>query len=160
MTTTSQRACLTALIGAAGLLAGCGGGSENPAPVESTVPDEERTAVDDDTAAVDATPDCPVIDSRDWTARIEGDVLRVSGEIDLPTPGYAVSWKEGPADRRMPPAQHLLLELAAPEGMVAQVIDTVSVEYEGAATYPEYRSILVRCGDQVLAAIVDIEHSD
>jgi len=50
-----------------------------------------------------------------------------------------------------------LLELLPPEGMVAQMIDTVTVDYEGAATYPEYRSILVRCGDQVLAAIVDIE---
>jgi hypothetical protein len=105
---------------------------------------------------------CPVIESRNWSARVTSGPagerrLHVAGEIDLPTPGFTADFSEGPADRRMPPAQHLLLELREPVGMTAQVVTSMTVEYEGDAIYPEYRAILVRCGDIVLASITDIE---
>jgi hypothetical protein len=142
---------------AAVLLAAC-------APIEDTATAAvDPAAAPDDTAAetaLDSESNCPVLDSRSWTARVSGGTLAVSGEIDLPTPGYAVTLKEGPADRAMPPAQHLLLELTPPDGMVTQVVTTVAVRYEGGAAYPEYRAIIVQCGNQVLAAITEVEADD
>jgi hypothetical protein len=142
---------------AAILLAAC-------APVEDTATAAaDPVAAPDDTAtetALDSESTCPVIESRNWSAHVSGATLAVSGEIDLPTPGYTVTLKEGPADRAMPPAQHLLLELTPPDGMVTQVVTTVAVRYEGSAVYPEYRAIIVQCNNQVLAAITEVATDD
>ncbi len=167
------------LAGAFLVLAACNGeppaGDPEPAPdaaMDASPAETAETARTAEPAAgeaateglLDSGTDCPVLESRNWSARIEGGGdtrrLQVSGEIDLPTPGYSASWSEGPADRRMPPAQHLLLELTAPTEMVAQVVTRLPVEYEGVATYAEYRAILVRCGSVVLASITDIEVPD
>jgi hypothetical protein len=36
----------------------------------------------------------------------------------------------------------------------------VAVRYEGSAAYPKYRAIIVQCGNQVLAAITEVEADD
>ena len=153
---------LTAMAAAA-LLAGCAPGDD--ATTAAAVPD---AAVTDAAAEAGAMPDsnCPVIESRDWIASVSAGTasssarLLVTGDIDLPTPGYTVTLTEGPADRRMPPAQHLLLELTPPDGMVSQVVTTVAVRYEGVAAYPEYRAILVQCENRVLATITEVDSAD
>ena len=105
---------------------------------------------------------CPALASRNWRASLDampgggGTRLTISGEVDLPTPGYTASWTEGPADRAMPPSQRFWLALTPPYGMVAQVVTPTTVKYEGKATYPAYRSIVVICGDKALATIADI----
>jgi len=106
---------------------------------------------------------CAAIESRDWTAwinRMPGPgarpALHVSGEIDLPTPGFAVTLREGPADRSAVPTQQLILDLAAPNAMVAQVITTQTVRYEGRAIAERYRAIVITCAGQRLAEITDI----
>ena len=103
---------------------------------------------------------CPVVESRDWSAWIDAEPgpgaeprLIVTGEIDLPSPGYRSQWSIGIADRRLPPAQHLNLALTPPQGIVAQVITTEKLRFEAKAAYPEYRAIIVRCGDTALATI-------
>ena len=148
---------------AAALLAACAPGDD--VTTAAAVPDAAVTDAAEETGAM-PEPTCPVIESRDWIARVSagtagsGARLLVTGELDLPTPGYTVTLKEGPADRRMPPAQHLLLELTPPDGMVSQVVTTVAVRYEGVAAYAEYRAILVQCHNRVLATITEIEHAD
>lgn len=108
------------------------------------------------------TADCPVIDSRDWAAWIDAEPgpdapsLHIRGIVDLPTPGYGHRWRVGLADRALPPGQHMHLDFTTPDGMVAQVITSTEVAYEGEATYPEYRMILVKCGGDVLAEITDV----
>ena len=49
-------------------------------------------------------------DSRNWQATIDRmpgpgaqAMLHITGEIDMPTPGYSVELAQGPADRMMPP---------------------------------------------------------
>ena len=153
---------------ALGTSAGCDAGpADDPtgsaAEDDAVVPEESPTG--GAAGKAELAPgggNCPVIESRNWSARVTRGAagerrLHVAGEIDLPTAGYTADWSEGPADRRMPPAKHLILELAEPDGMAAQVITSMAVEYEGDAIYPEYRAILVRCGDVVLASITDIE---
>ena len=82
--------------------------------------------------------------------------LHISGEIDLPTPGYTVTLTEGISDRAMPPSQRFRLALTKPGGMVAQVVTPAPVKYQGLASSPAYRTILILCGDRLLAAISDI----
>ena len=105
---------------------------------------------------------CPVIDSSSWTAWVDAEpgpdapTLHVRGTVVLPTPGYDYAWRVGIADRALPPGQHMHLEFTPPDGPVAQVITTADVAYAGEAAYPEYRAIIIRCGDEKLAEIPDV----
>ncbi len=121
----------------------------------------DNAVAEQDQAAGGASP-CPVISSSDWRAWIDaepggdGPKLYITGAAEMPTPGYAYSWRVGAADRMNPPGQHMHLDFTAPDGMVAQVITPMSVRYEGDAAYPEYRKIVVHCGDDTLAEIDDV----
>ncbi|MFC2952070.1 hypothetical protein ACFOOP_09020 [Marinicaulis aureus] len=104
--------------------------------------------------------DCPVIESRNWSAWVNAMpgpdaklTLHVTGDVDLPTPGYEVSWREGMADRSATPVQRLMLTLTPPEGMVTQVITTETVTYEGPALTKTYGGVIVMCGGAPLATI-------
>lgn len=138
-----------ALIAAACTLASC-----------ATAPSEAETGP----APVYEFSECPVIDSRGWTAYINAmpgpgakPTLHISGEVDLPTPGFKVELIAGPADRMMPPGQRFSLAATKPEGMVAQVVTPTAVRYSGPPTYEKYRSITIGCGGKVLAHIENIQ---
>jgi hypothetical protein len=110
-----------------------------------------------------AAPGCPVIDSRNWHAWVDAmpgpgaqRTLNISGEVDLPTPGYTVSLHAGPMDRMMPPGQRFELELAAPDGMVAQVVTTTPVKYREPTPHARYRSVTILCGGKPLATMPDV----
>ncbi|GJL92368.1 hypothetical protein [Hyphococcus sp.] len=113
-----------------------------------------------DTAEV---ADCPVIDSRNWHAWVDAmpgpdskPILHVSGEVDMPTPGYSFDWRDGAADRSATPVQRLMLTVTPPDAMTTQVITSEQVKYEGAAIAKMYRGILVICGGRVLADLPDV----
>ncbi len=104
--------------------------------------------------------DCPVIESRNWSAWVNAMpgpdaklTLHVTGDVDLPTPGYEISWREGMADRSATPVQRLMLTLTPPDGMVTQVITTTPVSYEGPALTKTYGGVIVMCGGAPLATI-------
>lgn len=125
----------------------------SPPAAEGPVPEPGREVVN-----------CPVIESRGWTAWINAmpgpdavRTLHISGEVDLPTPGYTVELVPGPADRMMPPGQRFSLVAKASPGMAAQVVTPTPVKYAGKATYPAYREIIIGCGGKVLARIDRIE---
>jgi len=132
------------------VMAGC---IPPPAPEEAQAP----------APVAGPTTNCPVLASRKWTAWLEpagkGRKLTISGEVDLPTSGFNAILEEGPADRMMPPSQRFTLVLTPPGGMTAQVVTPTMVRYEGKATYSAYRSILIRCGDTVLATITQVPSS-
>lgn len=107
---------------------------------------------------------CAVIESSDWAAWINAmpgpgatRTLHVTGRITLPTPGYAVTVREGPADRSAVPVQQLILELTPPSGMVSQVLFTQEVAYQGPAIAQQYRAVRVMCAGAQLAEITDIQ---
>lgn len=125
-----------------------------PSPIDGGTPPEPGREV----------VECPVIESRGWTAWIDAlpgpdavRTLHISGEVDLPTPGYTVELVPGPADRMMPPGQRFSLVARASPGMAAQVVTPTPARYEGKATYPSYREIIIGCGGRVLARIDRIE---
>ena len=104
---------------------------------------------------------CPVLKTRNWHAWIDrlGEKesrLNIRGEVDLPTPGYQVEWQPGILDRRQPPAQRLTLSLVPPEGMVIQVITPTKVNFTMPTSILEYRSVMIYCGDKLLAEIPDV----
>ena len=115
------------------------------------------------TGEMNETASCPVLDSRNWSAWVNAMpgpdaklTLHVTGEIDLPTPGYEVSWEEGMADRSMTPVQRLILTATPPDGMVAQVVTAETVAYEGPALVKTYKGVIVMCGGEPLAEINDV----
>lgn len=109
--------------------------------------------------------ECPVIASRDWSARIDAEQdpdeprLIVRGVIDLPTPGWGALLRETFADRAMPPGVHFTIDFTEPDGMVAQVVTPRHITHVSKAYAHGYRSITVHCGDEVLAEIFDIPGS-
>ena len=136
------------------VLAGC----DKPAPAaDPATPTEEEVAMPESAAA------CPVLDSRDWTAWVNAmpgpdasATLIVEGVVDMPTPGFTFTWEAGMADRSAIPVQRLHLSAAPPDGMVAQVVTSESVRYEGPAIAKQYRGVTVMCGDAVIAEITDV----
>jgi hypothetical protein len=126
---------LVALAASVGCDAGpVDGRSGSAAEDDAVLPGESPTGGAGEAGLTPGGGNCPVIESRNWSARVTPGPagarrLHVAGEIDLPTAGYTADWSEGPADRRMPPAQHLILELAEPDGMAAEVITSMAVEY-------------------------------
>lgn len=106
---------------------------------------------------------CPVLADRNWHAWIDRmpgpgatPTLNISGEVDLPTPGYAVLLEEGPADRAMPPGLHFTLEARPPGGMTTQVVTKTAVRYREPTPYPRIRQIVIACGDRTLVTIPDV----
>lgn len=122
------------------------------------------TSIDKPAVAPPSVSDaCPVVGSSNWQAWLEPSagpiplrMLHISGEVNLPTPGYAVTLEAGPADRAMPPSQRFRLKATPPNGMVTQVVTPTRVTFHEAATYPAYRSIVILCGQRVLASINEV----
>lgn len=134
-------------------LAACGqtNATTDPTPAPTPVVEAPNTSA------------CAVIANRNWTAHINAmpgpnaqRTLIVSGEVDLPTPGYTVTIDLGPADRSAIPVQQLIVNTTAPTGIVAQVVTPTPVRYEGAAIAQQYRAVRIMCGGQQLAEITDI----
>lgn len=146
------RACFTSAISAA-VLAAC---AVMPTGAFAGVyePVEE--------AAMSETAGCPVLESTNWMAWLDMQPgsepsLNVSGQVVLPTPGYGITAQVGPLDRRLPPAQRVVLEFAAPDGMVAQVLTTEDVQVSFPALAASYRAVIIVCGDETLAEITEID---
>lgn len=107
---------------------------------------------------------CPVLGSQDWRAwlnKMPGDTssqLHLSGEIELPSPGYTVSVRVGPLDRMRPPTQIMVLEIEPPAGPAAAVMTSRTVTYAGPALVAKYAGIRVVCGSDPIASIDTVEN--
>ncbi|QGZ94763.1 hypothetical protein [Terricaulis silvestris] len=134
-------------------LAACGQTNATTDPITAPAP----------VAEAPAASSCAVIANRNWTAHVNAmpgpgaqRTLIVTGEVDLPTPGYAATLDLGPADRSAIPVQQLIVTSTAPSGIVAQVVTPTPVRYEGPAIAQQYRAVRIMCGGQQLAEITDI----
>lgn len=101
---------------------------------------------------------CVAMNSRNWLAWIDRPEnkeqrLNISGEVDLPTPGYTVTWKPDILDRSQPPTQNLSISFTPSDGIVIQVVTPTKVSFTIPSEILEYRSVKVYCGDQILADI-------
>ncbi len=104
---------------------------------------------------------CPVLDSRNWSAFTtpdgDGHALTIEGEVDMPAPRYALSWREGPADRAMPPGLRVHLDATPPDGAVMQVVSPTPVTWTLSGANAEYRVVYVLCGGESIAEIADVK---
>jgi hypothetical protein len=80
-------------------------------------------------------------------------MLAVTGEVDLPTPGYTVTLDLGPADRSAVPTQQLIVNATAPTGIVPQVVTPYPVNYSGQAIAEQYTAVRIMCGTQQLTEL-------
>jgi hypothetical protein len=108
----------------------------------------------------DAQIACPILDARSWKAWTagagDGHALMIEGEIDLPTPGYAIMWRAGAADRAMPPGLRVHLDAVAPADLVMQVVTPTPVSWSMDRANERYRVIYVLCGDETIAEIENV----
>ena len=126
---------------------------------------EEQQNIDHASVKTTDNSVCPVLESRNWHAWIDRATeneprLNISGEVDLPTPGYKVEIIPGILDRRQPPAQRFSLSFTPPNGIVAQVITSTQVSYTMPKSFLEYRSIMIYCGEKLLVEIPDVTQQE
>lgn len=130
--------------------------AEPAPPIEATVPAADAVVAE----AEDTSIACPVLDSRNWKASTapagDGHALTIEGEIDLPTPGYALVWRAGIADRAMPPGLRVHLDPVPPADLVMQVVTPTPVSWSMDRANAQYRVIYVLCGDETIAEIADV----
>ena len=130
---------------------------------QANIPEEQNTT--EELTQPEDTTSCSVMESRNWHAWIDlvaedEPRLNISGEVDLPTPGYKVEWQPGILDRRNPPAQRISISLIPPEGIVTQVITPTEVSFTMRSPILKYRSVAIYCGDNLLADIPDVMPSE
>ena len=110
---------------------------------------------------------CRALATSDWSAHVVMDKaakfpfpqeasLVVSGTVQVPTGGFALSIAPGSLVHLDPPVQQVILRTIAPEGMATQAITeqrvTGSVPFDNRA-----KSVSIRCGDGTIASIPTIE---
>lgn len=98
---------------------------------------------------------CGIIAHRGWTAaRSSGSTpaLTIAGEVDLGTPGYAVSLARDPTDAGGSAEPRLILTLMPPSGMVTQVVTAHPVNYFGPAP-DAITQVHIACDGQDITAI-------
>ena len=132
-------------------------------PEEPNISEKQNTT--EEVTQPENTTSCPVRSSRNWHAWIDRVAenesrLNISGEVDLPTPGYKVEWQPGILDRRNPPAQRISISFIPPEGMTIQVITPTEVSFTMPSPILKYRSVAIYCGDKLLADIPDVMPSE
>ena len=125
----------------------------------------EKNIEEQVTEPINTTTSCPTVESRNWHAWIDGVAennprLVISGEVDLPTPGYKVEWQPGILDRSQPPAQRLSISFTPPDGVVTRVITPTEVSYTMPSLLLEYRSVMIYCGDKLLADLPGVMPTD
>ncbi len=100
---------------------------------------------------------CPVIAHRRWeatlTARRDGSsTLTVSGQIDLPRPGYSVSLVRDPSENSAAEGPHLTLLLTPPSQPASATVTAHPVYYFAPAS-GQYTVVHIVCEGAPLADI-------
>ena len=111
---------------------------------------------------------CSIYETRNWHAWldkynvVEGKYrLNISGQVDLPSAGYEITWKMGIADRAHPPGQRVILTAIKNEhAMSVQVITPTEVAFKQEVPYSAYRNIMIYCGDRLLVSLSDVQLND
>ncbi len=105
---------------------------------------------------------CPIYETRAWHAWVDqagedgANRLIVFGQVDLPSPGYAIDWEQGPMDRMNPPSLRLRLTATPPDGVVIQVITPTDVTLALPTAESSFRSVFILCGDRSLVEIPEV----
>ena len=135
---------------------------------QANIPEEQNSSQEQNTTEEVNQPEqtisCPM-ESRNWLASIDRTTedeprLNISGEVDLPTPGYQVEWQPGILDRKNPPTQRISISFIPPEGIVTQVITPTEVSFTMPSPIPKYRSVAIYCSDKLLTDISDVMPSE
>ena len=131
---------------------------------QANIPEEQNSSQEQNTTEEVNQPEqktsCPM-ESHNWQASIDRVTedeprLNISGEVDLPTPGYQVEWQPGILDRKNPPTQRLSISFIPPEGAVIQVITPTEVSFTMPSKILKYSSVAIYCGDKLLADITNV----
>lgn len=111
------------------------------------------------------TRECPIISSTNWSATVvinnQGESkLSISGDVELPNPGYAVTFERAIVDRQLTPKLHFTIKTERLSGFYIQAITPMSLEHSAPEATTQYRSIVIHCGEQIIATIDGAQPSD
>ncbi len=114
---------------------------------------------------------CPASGTRHWhawldqisqakkTPRISAR-LNITGQIDMPTPGYRMSWDFAALDPLFPAIQKIDLHFHPPAGMLIQAVTPTNYTLQIPVNQHSYQEIRVQCGKRVLTNLLNIGPSD
>jgi len=104
---------------------------------------------------------CPLVSDQNWSAQIKTSnsgesTLYISGDIELPSPGYSVAFEEIPADNNLEPSQHFNLKTETLSGFYIQAVTPMTLQHTTVAIADKYRAIVISCDGKTLATINDV----
>ena len=106
---------------------------------------------------------CPILGSSDWAAFINAmpgpgarPTLIVTGKVRVPTGGYRASFTEMRVAESYPVQIFLDLEVTPPSGPATQAVTDLDVRGQWPMA-PPVGSVSIRCGDQTVASIANVE---
>ena len=107
--------------------------------------------------------DCPILGSSDWTAFINAmpgpgarPTLIVTGKVRVATGGYRAIFSDMRVAESYPVQVFLDLNVTPSPGPASQAIETLEVRGEWPMA-PPVGSVAIRCGNQTLARIANVE---
>ena len=107
--------------------------------------------------------DCPILGSSDWVAFVNAmpgpgarPTLIVTGKLSVPTGGYRASFSGIRVAESYPVQVFLNLDVTPPSGPATQAVTNLDVRGEWPIA-PPVGSVSIRCGNQTLASIRNIE---
>lgn len=108
-------------------------------------------------------PDCPILGSSDWVAFINAmpgpgakPTLIVTGKVRVASGGYRANFSDMRVAESYPVQIFLDLDVTPPSGPATQAIETLEVRGEWPMS-PPVGSVAIRCGNQSLARIANVE---
>jgi hypothetical protein len=142
--------------------------NNSSAPPQAVSPAAPDTPVSSDDPAPAQTPptplpDCPILGASDWVAFINAmpgpgarPKLIVTGKVRVATGGYRANFTDMRLAESYPVQIFLDLEATPPSGPATQAIETIDVRGEWPMA-PPIGSVAIRCGNQTLARIANVE---
>ncbi len=104
--------------------------------------------------------ECPLANSSNWRAwlnRMPGPgepKLHIIGDVEYSEPGLTASFSLGLLDRRRPPSQRIMMTVQKSDG-AEEIKQSVKADFPALAD--DYQSIVIVCGDDLVATVTDIE---
>ena len=104
------------------------------------------------------TSRCPLISSQNWSASIapadnNESTLYISGDVELPNPGYSVTIEDGIIDKNEEVRQEFNIKIERLDGFHIQAISPMTLKHSTKAIADKYHAIVINCAGTAIAKI-------
>ena len=101
---------------------------------------------------------CPLISSQNWSASItpagnNESTLSISGDVELPNPGYSVTIEDRIIHKNEEVRQEFNIKIERLNGFHIQAITPMTLEHSTKAIADKYHAVVINCGGNAIAKI-------